>query len=104
MDKVVNADRLTQLLPFMDSNVMNRLVNAADAALEKHGPLTTDAQRAALILTEEVGEVVEAVLDHTRPSVTDSIRRAKREHLMDELAQVAATAVFMIANLEKEQQ
>lgn len=73
-------------------------------AVREHGQLTTDHVRAFVVLSEEIGEVAEAVLE---------IGRAERLHLaelvdarkrlvVEELVQVIAVASMMVDNLERD--
>lgn len=67
---------------------------AIERAYFKHGPLTADPVRATGILTEEVGEAVSEALGMTRsPKLEGS-----RQRMVRELAQVAATAISIIAS------
>jgi len=67
-----------------------------DRAEQLHGPLPWDPVRSALILVEEAGEVAKAALGVTRTKPDETV-----EHLREELAQTAATAIRMLVALEQ---
>ena len=67
-------------------------------AFNQHGPLTTNFERATLILMEEAGEVVEAVLALTRPNAD---KQLETKHAIEELAQLVATAMLLAHNLKE---
>lgn len=84
----------------MNEEVIVRVEAARIQAMHKHGKLTTNYVRAVLILTEEVGEVAKAALEMTRRDHGDEWWH--REQVMDELAQVAQTAMAMMVNILEE--
>jgi NTP pyrophosphatase (non-canonical NTP hydrolase) len=61
--------------------------------------LTNDPVRAFAILSEEIGEVAKEILEVSRPGVHVADAIVSRILLGHELAQVAATAMLMIQNL-----
>lgn len=75
---------------------------AIEFAVAKHGLLTRDYGRAAVILTEEVGEVAREVLMMTHRHATPVQFENRRIGAISELSQVAAVAIMMIANLKAE--
>lgn len=82
--------------------IMERNVgNAIAAAVEAHGSLTDDYERAMVIMTEEVGELAAEVLTMTRPATLDDERADARQRAITEAAQVAAVAILTIFNLER---
>ncbi len=78
-----------------------RVVNGIDAAVRNHKPFPSDPVRAVGIVTEEVGEAMQAALGMTRerPSCT-------RRRLIEELTDTASAAILALATqlreLEKE--
>lgn len=86
-----------------DARIIEFIEDAITDAHVGHGPLTKDVVRAALILAEECGEVADAALALTRPSCSPVLVQVRRQELMDELAQVAATSILMMANLIEEE-
>ena len=76
--------------------ITRRVLPAIAEAEHRHGLLTDDHVRAMLILSEEVGEAAAEILAYTRTTggVEDRIAA------VEELAQVAATAILLITNLE----
>ena len=75
---------------------------AIEFAVETHGPLTGDHSRAMNILTEEVGEAAREILTMGRPRGLYEEPFLVRECACEELAQVAAVAIMMIANIKRE--
>lgn len=75
------------------------VIKAAADALDRHGPLTHDVSRALHILAEEVGEAHQAYLGMTRLKPSNTVGA-----LIHELAQVAATAELILANLIEERE
>lgn len=75
---------------------------AIDEAISRHGVLTTDHVRALTILVEEVGELAKDVLTMTRMAESPNTRKEALRLAINEASQVAAVAVLMIANLERE--
>lgn len=74
---------------------------AHQAALAKYnGPITTDLNRAALILCRESGEVAEATLDLTRATPTDTWSMSQEAGaLLAELAQVSQVVLQMMGHV-----
>lgn len=91
----------------MDKDIIERIRMANDYAFQQHGALTTDPVRAALILTEEVGEVAKAALEVTRPctGARAAVRlTARRLNLLNELAQVASLVIKMMVNVKMQEE
>lgn len=89
-------------IKFTDVIIATNVRNAIEEAQLKHGPLTRDPERAVVILLEEVGELAREILESTRPRNTPLSRELARQQAVKEAAQVAATAIRLIANLEME--
>lgn len=70
------------------------VAKAIDDALAKHGPFTQDMLRAQAILTEEVGELAEAVL-----GVTKSPQYKSEDDVFGEAIHVAAVAFMFIIGI-----
>lgn len=77
-------------------------------AVDLHGPLPSDPERALRILVEEVGEaakdierIVHPDRDLIHPDRGEAERKAKQD-LLAEVIQVAATAVQWANNLQEE--
>lgn len=94
-------------------NLMIRdyVIPAVHEAHEKHGPLTHEHCRAMTIMGEEFGESCAEILEYTRrqrSSLALSYNRSPIElpgrKAQRELAQLAAVAITLIANLEQEWQ
>lgn len=106
----VDGDRYT-MIDELGIKVWTDIVNAMNAALSKHGPLTKDLVRACAILGREWGEAMNEALLATLPPKSFStsehagtFEANKRKALYAELAQVAATAAVMMENLIDENQ
>ena len=100
---------MTKMVPQVSLVTYNRVLNEINHAYTKHGPLTKDTLRATAILGAEAGEALDAALDMTRlshPEENHSAvverRRANLAHIREELAQVAATAILILENLQEE--
>lgn len=65
-------------------------------AESQHGPLTTNLDRAFVILSEEHGEVAKAVLELNR-GLTN------KGHVQAELIQLASVALLIYENLNKKE-
>lgn len=88
-------------LPEGLNDPLTAVIAAVRHAEQKYGKLTRDPMRAGHILNSEVGEVSDALLDLTRPAPVDPHEVAiHKRHLYSELAQVAATALLMMENLQ----
>ncbi len=72
-------------------------MNEADT---KHGLLTTDPVRASAIMVREGAEVMNEALLMTRPGAI--VTRASRKRMFIEAAQVAATCILIMENLDRE--
>lgn len=72
-----------------------------DRAERLHGPLTIDRFRAFAILTEEIGEVGRAILEHAR-RVRAAPEARHTETAASELIQVAVTALIMAEQMLEE--
>ena len=79
-------------------DVMDDVAAAAVAAEAKHGRLTGDPVRACAILGREWGEAMNEALLLTVPGA--EARSKHRKQLYDELAQVAATAMLAMENID----
>lgn len=83
-------------------SIMEALEHARVDAMLQHGPLTTDIVRACSILVRECGEAVNEALLATKPGISDMWASKHARDLYDELAQVATTAMLIMANLKGE--
>lgn len=70
-------------------------------AIDLHGPLSSDHERALRILVEEVGESSMAIHDLLRPTCSEDKARDLR-HLKTEVIQIAATAIRWAMNIEEQ--
>lgn len=79
---------------------MTVVMSYMKAAKDKHGPLTTDLQRAHLIMSEEMGEFTKEVADKTRVHAGHSRETswAKVEH---ELLQTIGVGVAIFENIQR---
>lgn len=78
------------------------LMHEVARAEKLHGPLPLDMIRDTAIAGEEMGEVCEAALDHTRHNKPE---HETRQHLIEEWVQLAAVsirAVEILMNQERD--
>lgn len=85
------------------ADAVRAVMAAMEAAVTKHGSLTVDPVRACAILGREWGEAMNEALTLTVPA-PGSVRNPvhMRRRLYAELAQVAATAILAMANVDME--
>lgn len=83
--------------------VMGEIRKEMQRAVDLHGPLSTNHERALRILVEEVGEASMAIHDLLRPTQPGDKARDLRQ-LESEVIQIAATAVRWAMNVEEEAQ
>lgn len=95
-------------------NSISSVMRAAADAYAKHGPLTADPVRACAIMIREAGEALNEALLATRtpdvmanesaePVITNAVEKVRQLHisrLYDELAQVAATCMIIMEEIE----
>lgn len=96
---------MEQTHPLMISKVLSHeLLTAISDAEMEHGRLPLDHCRSVVILVEEVGEACKEILEIARMERMKEPQAANtaREMAVKELAQVAATAIRLIANIKEE--
>lgn len=91
-----------QTRAFVATVMARSILPAIEDAQNRHGILTSDHCRAITIMTEEVGEAAAETLGLTRATSANVFREDCRLAAIKELSQVAAVAILMIVNLERE--
>jgi NTP pyrophosphatase (non-canonical NTP hydrolase) len=87
-------------------NVFNRIFAEIRDSESKHPKMPADPIRRAALLVEEVGEVMKAAIDQTRPLEGDDPLRIREVTLFKEVwretTQVAAQAIRQLSEMEIE--
>lgn len=81
----------------VESTIKAMVMPEIEHAEKLHGSLTHDACRIITILTEEVGEAAQEVLEMTRERNSEAFRNLSKERYIHEMSQVAAVAIRAIA-------
>lgn len=93
-----NGDLVAAIIDCEMSNIMV----AMEAALNKHGPCTSDPVRGSLNLAEEVGEVASEALDATRDLLLSGRPDSVSLYLMcNELAQAVGYGILLMDSMRR---